>query len=67
MVQEQLISIQGVSQLTSLSVSSIRRLVKKGLFPSPIRLTERKIVWLKTNVIDWILEARDEEHGHEFK
>ena len=49
-------SIDDVTQRTKLSESSIRRLLKRGLFPEPIVLIGRKRVWSERAVTDWMNE-----------
>lgn len=40
---------------TGLSERSIRRLVARGDFPPPIRLSRRTVGWLESEVEAWIL------------
>ena len=43
-----------VSKLIGISVSTINRLVKKGDFPSKIKLSPRRIVFMKNQIKEWI-------------
>ena len=45
-----------VEARTGLTARSIRRLVAKGEFPQPIRLSPRTVGWLESEVDAWILE-----------
>lgn len=45
-----------VQARTGLSRSTIRRWVKRGLFPQPIRLGECVLVWIEAEVEQWIRE-----------
>jgi len=52
------IRIQSVCELTSLSKSTIYRLIKKDMFPKPITLRgmENVRLFVKDEVEDWILK-----------
>lgn len=43
-----------VRRLTSLSVTSIYRLMKRDQFPRPIRISQMRVAWLLSEVCDWI-------------
>lgn len=43
-----------VEKLTGLSRSTIYDMVKKGLFPPPVRLGSRAVGWRLSEVEDWI-------------
>lgn len=45
-----------VCEMTTYSEAAIRRLVKAGTFPKPIRLTARRTVWRQDEVDAWISE-----------
>ena len=47
-----------VSQLIGLSVSTINRLVKKGEFPPKIKISPRRIVFMKEQIEEWIKEKQ---------
>ncbi|MEJ0076849.1 MAG: AlpA family phage regulatory protein [Alphaproteobacteria bacterium] len=32
----------------------LRRMVKRGAFPEPVRLSPRKLAWRETDIDDWI-------------
>ena len=48
------LTIKEVSKLIGISVSTINRLVKKGEFPSKIKLSPRRIVFMKNQIEEWI-------------
>lgn len=57
------IKLSEVMCKTSLSRSSIYRLMAEGAFPRSIPLSERSVAWLESEVEDWLLErlsVRDE-------
>ena len=48
------LTIKEVSNLIGISVSTINPLVKKGDFPSKIKLSPRRIVFMKNQIEEWI-------------
>lgn len=48
------IKINEVSELTTFSRATIYRLIKKGQFPSQIKLAERSSGWVEQEVIDYL-------------
>ena len=53
------LTIKEVSKLIGLSVSTINRLVKKGDFPPKVKISPRRIVFMKKEIDDWIDAKRD--------
>ena len=51
-----------VTELTGLSCSSIYRLMRKGLFPEPLRVGVRAVRWRSEEVYSW-LESRPRATG----
>jgi prophage regulatory protein len=51
---KQLVKRKKVEELTSLSKSSLYRLMSDGIFPKPIRLGSKSVAWLKSDVEAWI-------------
>jgi prophage regulatory protein len=51
---KQLVKRKKVEELTSLSRSSLYRLMSDGIFPKPIRLGSKSVAWLKSDVEAWI-------------
>lgn len=45
-----------VAQQTSLSLSTLRRMVQRGEFPKPRQLSPRRIGWGATDVGRWLSE-----------
>lgn len=43
-----------VEQLTGLSRSTIYDQMAKGLFPRPVRLTEKAVAWPESAIADWL-------------
>ena len=52
-VQAQFLRLPQVKQLTSLSKSTIYRLMDEGDFPKQISLGARSVAWEKSQVEDW--------------
>ena len=50
------IKLPEVSQLITYSRSSIYRLISEGLFPEPVRLTSRCVVWKLSTIQNWMRE-----------
>ena len=48
------LTIREVSKLIGLSVSTINRLIKKGDFPSKIKLSPGRKVFMKFEIDKWI-------------
>ena len=47
-------TIQKVSEFLSISTSTINRLVKKGDFPQKVKISPRKVVFMKYEIDEWI-------------
>ena len=54
-----LLKIQKVIELSTLSRSTIYRLVESGKFPRPVKLTTRTIGWVEEEVRDFLQEKID--------
>ena len=52
----QFIRLPQVKEVTSLSKSSIYRLMEDGDFPKQVVLGARSVVWVKSQVEDWCAE-----------
>jgi prophage regulatory protein len=63
-MDKKLIKQSEVSNETGMSKSHIYALIQRGLFPKPIKLSERSSAWVESEVQDWIdakIAARDQE------
>ena len=49
-----LLSIAGVIEITSLSKSSIYRLVSAGKFPAPQRISTGRVAWRDDVISQWV-------------
>lgn len=48
-----------VSERTGLSRSTIYELIRKQQFPTQIRLTERSVGWLESDIEKWIQSKKN--------
>ena len=53
-------TIQEVSEFLGISISTINRLVKEGDFPPKVKITPRRIVFMKCEIDKWIEEKRSD-------
>ena len=54
------LTIKEVSKLIGLSVSTINRLVKKGDFPLKVKISPRRMVFMKKEIEVWIDNKRSD-------
>ena len=47
-------TIKEVSELLGISVSKINHLVKKGDFPKKVKISSRRMVFMKKEIEEWI-------------
>lgn len=57
-VRDVLIRIDNVCQITGLSVPTIYRLMGKGIFPRPVKITATARAWKLSEVAAWV-ESRE--------
>ena len=48
------LTIKEVSKLLGISVSTINRLIKRGEFPPKIKISSRRMVFMKNHIEEWI-------------
>ncbi|WP_336019118.1 AlpA family transcriptional regulator [Acinetobacter lwoffii] len=53
---QRLIRRKEVQAKTGFGPSSIYALMAKGLFPKPVKLSERRVAWIESEVDAWIAE-----------
>ena len=51
-------TIQEVSEFLGISISTINRLVKEGDFPPKVKLSPRRMVFMKREINEWIESKR---------
>jgi len=64
-MNNQIIKLPAVRELTTLSSATIYRLISKGEFPKQIKLAERSSGWLKSEVDDWLESKITQRDGGE--
>ena len=52
------LNIEEVSELLGISISTVNRLVKKGDFPPKIKISPRRMVFMKYQIQEWIDNRR---------
>jgi prophage regulatory protein len=59
------IKLRQVKELTTFSSATIYRLIKKGEFPSQLKLAERSSGWVLEEIYAWLEEKRISRDGDE--
>lgn len=64
-IENALLGTEQVESLTGLTSDSLRRLETQGRFPRRVRVGERRIAWLRTDVERWLrgLASREVRSG----
>jgi prophage regulatory protein len=57
-VRDVLIRIENVCAITGLSVPTIYRLISKGIFPRPLKITASARAWKLSEITAWV-ESRE--------
>ena len=52
--EHQFIRLNEVKGITSLSKTSIYRLISEGTFPKQIQIGKRSVVWVRSDINNWI-------------
>jgi predicted DNA-binding transcriptional regulator AlpA len=52
--RRRLLGIEPTAEFVGRSVPEIRRLIRLGLFPKPLKLNGRRLSWRIGDLIDWI-------------
>ena len=63
-MSETYLRLPEVQKISGLSVSSIWKLEKKGKFPQRIKIGERAVGWLSSEIQDWVQRARQATQSH---
>jgi prophage regulatory protein len=64
MPKKRFLKLPELPGLTGISQTTIQRLVKRGEFPAPLRLSARRVAWPTTAVADWLDQrAREAENA----
>ena len=62
---ERALRLRQVSQLTGLGRSMIYQMQAEGRFPRRIKLGERAVGWLESEVRDWLATRIETSRGHQ--
>lgn len=62
-----LIRLLSVMDKTGISKSYIYVLVKQGLFPKPVKLSERSVAWVESEIQQWIDDRINQRNKAEVK
>ena len=60
MTENLLVRALGVCKMTSLSRSTIWRLVKNNKFPKPFSISQRATAWKVEDIKDWVENKKSE-------
>ena len=52
-------TMQEVSEFLGISISTINRLIKKGDFPPKFKISQRRIVFMKKEIEEWIIQEEN--------
>ena len=71
-----IIRLQELTAFTGLHTTQIKEAIRKGTFPQPVKLSERRFGWLECDVVKWqqdriteharIAERERERRGKQF-
>ena len=53
-IQQEFIRLNVVKEITSLSKSTIYRLISEGDFPKQVQISKRAVVWVRSDINAWI-------------
>ena len=53
-IQQQFIRLNVIKEITSLSKSTIYRLISEGDFPKQVQIGKRAVVWVRSDINAWI-------------
>ena len=53
------LNIKEVSELLGISVSTINRLIKRGDFPPKIKISPKRMIFMKREVDEWIKSKKN--------
>lgn len=53
-IEEPMLPRRSVERMTGLSKSTLYRLIKKGEFPQPLRMTRKAVRWRREEINEWL-------------
>ena len=57
---QKILRLKNVTEVTSMSRSTIYRLMEQGKFPKPVKLSQRIVGFLEQDIDQWILDRYQE-------
>ena len=57
---EQFLSMREVTRRLGVGASTLRRMIKRGEFPRPVRVGLRRVAWLASEYESWVAERKAE-------
>lgn len=63
-MQSRLIRLPHVEDISGLKKSSIYNMIEKGEFPKQIKLGERSVAWIESEVNDWVKSRISASRGN---
>ncbi|WNW10088.1 AlpA family transcriptional regulator [Pseudomonas sp. DTU_2021_1001937_2_SI_NGA_ILE_001] len=58
------IKLPEVKKLTGLGTTKIYQMANDGLFPAQVKLGERSVAWIKSEVLEWNRDRVTQARGH---
>ena len=62
-IAPRLLRIAELETMIGLNPATIYRLIAAGKFPRQIKLTEKSVAWLESDILDWIHSRRADSQG----
>lgn len=53
-IQQEFLRLNHVKEITSLSKTTIYRLIAEGSFPKQIQIGKRTVAWVRADINNWI-------------
>ena len=53
-MNHELLTCKQVEEIVQLTQSTVYRLMRKGLFPVPVRIGQRNVRWLRSEILSWL-------------
>ena len=63
-IQTRLMTEQEVEEVTGITRDTRRYMVREGLFPSPVKISYRKIAYFEDEINAWLEERRNDRSIH---
>lgn len=60
-MQEKIYTLKDVIKVTSMSKSTIYRLISMNEFPASFKLSLRKVAWLESDIVSFIQQRRNNQ------